>query len=115
MDATSVAVRNVRRINATGFELWSELHDAIALGEYRRPPNHRRAATGVFHTVYLTRRLDERASRLHVFGAALVGSDEVLLGERAVREDDVAHALVVMPRDAVAGVHGECMNLNCGW
>jgi hypothetical protein len=38
----------------------------------------------------------------------------VLLGEGAMRENHIAHPLVVVPRQGIAGVHRERVDLNRG-
>jgi hypothetical protein len=80
VEHVSVAVRNARRIDASGSEFGAEADDPIAFREYRRPPDHGTIVTSVGHDVHLTWALDEGASGSYLLRGALAGPDEVLLG-----------------------------------
>src|SRR5215475_10992204 len=108
----SPALRRVCRIDAAGFELRAELSDPVALGEDGRPPDLSVTVSCVRDAMYQAGRFNEGAPGRQCLGFALVRTNEVLLGESAARENDVAHSLVVVPRYRVAGLHVKGLDLN---
>src|SRR6476659_8836852 len=108
----SPALRRVCRIDAAGFELGAELSDPVALGEDGRPGDLRGTAPSVRNAMYQAGRFNEGAPGQQLLGFALVRTNEMLLGESAARENDVAHSFVVVPRYRVAGLHDKGLDLN---
>src|SRR5262245_19977222 len=108
----SPAVRRVCRIDAAGFELGAELSDPVALGEDCRTPDHSHTFACRRYAMYQTGRFNEGAPGRQFLGFALVRTNEVLLGESAARENNVAHSLVVVPRYRVAVLHDKSLDLN---
>src|SRR6476646_9615684 len=108
----SPALWRVCRIDAAGLELGAELSDPVALGEDGRPPDLSGTVPCVRDAMYQAGRFNEGAPGRQFLGFAVVGTSEVLLGEGAARENNVAHSLVVMPRYRVAGLHVKGLDLN---
>src|SRR5262245_41940379 len=108
----SPAMRRVCRIDAAGFELGAELSDPVALGEDGRPRDQSGIVSCVRDAMYQASRFNEGAPGRQLLGFALVRPYEVLLGESAARENDVAHSLVVVPRYVFAGLHHKGLDLN---
>src|SRR5215467_16023401 len=108
----SPAVRRVCRIDAAGLERGAELSDPVALGKDGRPPDLSGSVPCIRDAMYQAGRFNEGAPGQQFLGFALVRTNEVLLGESAARENDVAHSLVVVPRYHVPGLHVEGLDLN---
>src|SRR5437016_10784802 len=78
----------------------------------KKTPNQGHIVTSIDDGVHRTWGLDEGTSGCYLLRRALVRPNDVLLDQSATRENDIAHSLVVMPWDGIAGVHCERMNLD---
>ena len=110
----SVAVWCGYRIDSAHFEPGGESNDSIALREHGCPPNNGDVVSRVLDAVDLTGRLGERTTRRELLRFAGAWTDQMLLRYAAVREDHIAQGFVIMPRNGIAGLHREGMDLNCG-